>query len=203
MEQIERFVVLLYQRASAHYQVNEARINLFPQNRKMDNISSTFHALDQHLKRAVYQASHIWGQCLVPNPEHPSQSLWGWQLMTMRRVHAGLPFQRQPEIAKNCWNVGEKGTFGEMQMCESKHTMHKPMVPVLFGTMYQRFDDLTCIMSFVAYMVLCVDIYWLVAQKWWWYSYLVIHNNGAGAIHRYVFSHSQQWWWVLLFTNSQ
>ena len=65
MEQIERFVVLLYQRASALHQVNEARLNLFTHNRKMDNIPPTFHALDQHLKRVVYQAGQIWGQCLV------------------------------------------------------------------------------------------------------------------------------------------
>ena len=73
MEQIERFVVLLYQRASALNQVNEARLNLFTQNRKMDNIS--LHALDQHLKRAVYQAGHIWRQCLAANSELPSQNV--------------------------------------------------------------------------------------------------------------------------------
>ena len=77
MEQIERFVVLLYQRASALDQVNEARLNLFTQNRKMDNIPSTFHALDQHLKMTVYQAGHIWGQCLVPSPDLPSQIFLG------------------------------------------------------------------------------------------------------------------------------
>ena len=63
MEQIERLVVLLYQRASALHQVNEATLNLFTQNRKMDNIPSIFNALDQHLKRAVYQA--IFGDSVL------------------------------------------------------------------------------------------------------------------------------------------
>jgi len=61
MEQIERCVVLLYQRTSALSHVNEARKQLFTHNRKMENIHPTLHALEQHVKRAVFQAGHIWG----------------------------------------------------------------------------------------------------------------------------------------------
>ena len=68
--QIERFVVLSYHRTSALNQVNEVRLHLFTQNRKMGYIPPTFHALEQHLKRTVYHG-HIWGQCLVANPELP------------------------------------------------------------------------------------------------------------------------------------
>lgn len=82
LEQIERYVVLLYQRTSALCHVNEARKQLFTQNRKMENIPPTLHALEQHVKRAVYQAGHIWGQSLIGDPEVPSPDLWGWERVT-------------------------------------------------------------------------------------------------------------------------
>ena len=59
--QIERFVVLSYHRTSALNQVNEVRLHLFTQNKKMGYIPPTFHALEQHLKRTVYRG-HTWGQ---------------------------------------------------------------------------------------------------------------------------------------------
>ena len=67
------------------------------------------------------------------------------QLMTIRGLHAGLPFQRQITLAKNCLNVGVKGMLQEMQVFESKLTMHKPVL------LYQRLDDQTCITACVAY----------------------------------------------------
>jgi len=79
MEQIERYVVLLYQRTSALSRVNEARKQLFTHNRKMVNIPPTLHALEQHVKRAVFQAGHIWGQSLIGEPNIPSPDLWGWE----------------------------------------------------------------------------------------------------------------------------
>ena len=80
MDEIERFVVLLYQRTSSLSHVNEARKQLFAfGNRKIENIPPTLHALEQHVKRAVYQAGHIWGQCLVGEPHGPSPELWGWE----------------------------------------------------------------------------------------------------------------------------
>ena len=73
---IERYVVLLYQRTSALSHVNEARKQLFAQNRNMDNIPPTLYALEQHVKRAAYQAGHIWGQSLIGEPEVPSPDSW-------------------------------------------------------------------------------------------------------------------------------
>ena len=65
MDQIERYVVLLYQRTSALCHVNEARKQLFTNNRKMENIPLTLHALEHHVKRAVYQAGHFFQQFLT------------------------------------------------------------------------------------------------------------------------------------------
>ena len=60
--------------------VNSARLNLFTKRtRQIDNIPPTSAALLQHVKRAVYQAGHIWGQSSVASPILPSPSDWGWQ----------------------------------------------------------------------------------------------------------------------------
>ena len=61
LNEIERYVVLLYQRTSALSHVNEARKQLFAQNRNKENIPPTLHALEQHMKRVVYHARPIWG----------------------------------------------------------------------------------------------------------------------------------------------
>ena len=56
-----------------------ARQQLFTRkSRSIDNIPPTEAALMQHLKRAVYQGSHVWGQAFVSSPELPSPSQWGW-----------------------------------------------------------------------------------------------------------------------------
>jgi len=93
MEQIERYVVLLYQRTSAVSHVNEARKQLFTHNRKMENIPPTLHALEQHVKRVVFQAGHIWGQIYGAGRERK---------MILHGLHAGPLFQRQPNDVKNC-----------------------------------------------------------------------------------------------------
>ena len=101
MKQIERFVVLPYQRTSALNQVNESGLHLFTQNRKMDYIPPTFHALEHHLKRAVYQAGHNLGQCLDANPEFPSPGLWGWNKATYDNTWIPC-WSTLPEAARAC-----------------------------------------------------------------------------------------------------
>ena len=72
IEIIERFTVLLYDRTSSIATVNEARRDLFCRNsRQIANIPPTKEALTQHVKRAVFQASYIWGQMLVAQPDVP------------------------------------------------------------------------------------------------------------------------------------
>ncbi len=44
----------------------------------IEKIPPTKAALQQHVKRATYQAGHIWGQALIPNPTLPSPSDWSW-----------------------------------------------------------------------------------------------------------------------------
>ena len=79
MNEIERYVVVMYKNTSQLSKVNEARKQLFSSgNRKIEKIPPTKAALQQHVRRAAYQAGHIWGQALIPNPTLPSPSDWGW-----------------------------------------------------------------------------------------------------------------------------
>ena len=79
LEVLERFVVLLYDRASTEMKVNEARKQLFSQKgRPMDGLPPTQAALAEHIKRAAYQAGHVWAQMFVAVPNLPSPSEWGW-----------------------------------------------------------------------------------------------------------------------------
>ena len=126
MKQIERFVVLLYQRTSALNQVNEAGLHLFTQHRKMDYIPPTL----SNTWKAIFGHSFLM---LTLNFHRQVCGVIARQLLTIRGFRAGLSFQRQQKLANNCWNVGVEGMFQEMQVCESKPTMHKPLL--LYGTM--------------------------------------------------------------------
>ena len=78
MIQLGRFVALMYDRTSECLEVNEARKQLFIQkSRTLETIPPTKAALEQHIKRASYQA-RCWSQALVQNPQLPSPSDWGW-----------------------------------------------------------------------------------------------------------------------------
>ena len=80
IKSLQRFVVLMYSRTSSLSSVNEARQALFAQGtRTIQNIPPTEAALIEHIKRAVYQGGHVWGQALVPIQLLPSPSDWGWE----------------------------------------------------------------------------------------------------------------------------
>ena len=62
MEEIERFMVLLYSCTLPIATVNAARKQLFSYgNRKLENIPPSRAALLQHVKHALFQAGYIWG----------------------------------------------------------------------------------------------------------------------------------------------
>ena len=98
-ERIERFVVLLYDRTSTKSLVNEARKQLFAQKgRPMEAIPPTQAALVQHIRRAIYQGIHCWGQALQPWMTLPCPSRWGW----MRTEDGWQPlWTTLPDIAES------------------------------------------------------------------------------------------------------
>ena len=70
-----RFVVVMHSCTCPHQTVKEARQALFAQgNKSIHNIPPTTQP--QYIKRAAYQASHIWGQVLEPMQELPSPAEW-------------------------------------------------------------------------------------------------------------------------------
>ena len=75
----ERFTILLYDRTSNIVNIDEARQALFAKKgRAMDAIPPTKAALIQHIKRAVYQGGHCWGNMFKVAIEMPSPEDWGW-----------------------------------------------------------------------------------------------------------------------------
>lgn len=102
MEEIERYVVLLYSRTSSASSVNEARKVLFAQSsRTIKNIPPTQAALRQHVKRAAYQAGYVWGQCLLAEQVLPSPAEWGWKLDTDGDRWVPV-WSTLPEVSKSC-----------------------------------------------------------------------------------------------------
>ncbi|XP_068232216.1 LOW QUALITY PROTEIN: protein turtle-like [Palaemon carinicauda] len=66
MRVIEEFVVVMYNRSSTTNKVDEARFELFAGKRKPYSAIPPSRAdLVQHIKRAVLQAGHTWGQSVV------------------------------------------------------------------------------------------------------------------------------------------
>ncbi|KAK3886005.1 hypothetical protein Pcinc_009832 [Petrolisthes cinctipes] len=72
-----KFVVLLYDRTSPYMDVNEARKKLFAKRNSVQRSPPTYDALEQHMKRSVFQGGYVWGQVLVPQPVLPSPTSWG------------------------------------------------------------------------------------------------------------------------------
>ena len=73
MNKWQRFIALLYNRSTHLVDINELRKVLFEQsNRQLENIPPSKAALREHIKRALFQAGHIWGQVLNANPVLPS-----------------------------------------------------------------------------------------------------------------------------------
>lgn len=100
LRHLERFVILLFDRTSDCVHVDTARKHLFAKGRQLDRIPPTKAALIEHVKRAAYQAGHVWGQSCVAQQNLPNPSDWGW---TKEASDRWVPFwSALPEAAKSC-----------------------------------------------------------------------------------------------------
>ena len=69
---LEWFMVIMYSRTAPHQDVNTARQSMFSQgSRSIESIPSTQAALAQHVRRAAFQAGHVWGRSLDPSRNFP------------------------------------------------------------------------------------------------------------------------------------
>ena len=59
---IERFIILMYDRTSSSTNIDKARKKLYTKKNNVQLIPPTRAALEKHVKRAIYQGSHVWGQ---------------------------------------------------------------------------------------------------------------------------------------------
>eukprot|EP00745_Piridium_sociabile_P014857 TRINITY_DN21914_c0_g2_i3.p1 TRINITY_DN21914_c0_g2~~TRINITY_DN21914_c0_g2_i3.p1 ORF type:complete len:617 (-),score=120.53 TRINITY_DN21914_c0_g2_i3:145-1995(-) len=100
MALVERCVVLLFDKTSNDLDVNSARKYLFTKKgRQIEHVPPTSAALLQHVKRAVYQGGHIWGQASLPAPDLPDPSNWGWEQVNGQ----WQPFWTHlPQASKSC-----------------------------------------------------------------------------------------------------
>ena len=100
MNTIQRFVVLMYDRASQCIEINKARKKIFARCNNVKRIPPTYDALEQHVKRAAFQGGFIWINTLEKQPELPSPCDWGW-----RKDDSGLyepHWTNLPDASKAC-----------------------------------------------------------------------------------------------------
>ena len=78
MKIIERFVILMYDKTSRCTDIDKARRKMFAKRLKAEQIPPTFHVLELHLRRAIYQGGYVWAHALLTQPVLPSPTGWGW-----------------------------------------------------------------------------------------------------------------------------
>lgn len=76
---LEKFTILLYDSKSTRNNIDEVRKDLFCSGgRPVSMIPPTVASLLQHIRRAAYQAGHVWGCAISRTSIVASPSQWGW-----------------------------------------------------------------------------------------------------------------------------
>ena len=106
LQNLEKFVVALYDRSSAAKRVNDAGLNLFAQKqRPYDAIPPTQSALRLHAKRAIFQGGIIWGRQLSPGLAPIVQRNGDGSEKTTLEKYARSTFHQLLQVVKNLLNV--------------------------------------------------------------------------------------------------
>ena len=83
--ELERFVVILYDRTCSYGDVNQAWQVLFSKSTcSLENTTPTQTALQEHIKHDILQVGYIWAQATIKQPDLPCTKLWGWNLCEHR-----------------------------------------------------------------------------------------------------------------------
>ena len=81
VSEVEEFMCTLYELKSTTKSIQMVQCNIFRRlQTKIDSISPRRDALTQHFKRAHYQTK-VWKQSLTSEPDPPSPTDWGWNLV--------------------------------------------------------------------------------------------------------------------------
>ena len=99
VKELERFTILLYDRTSTSTCINDTRQLLFTRKgRQMQGLPPTKAALEQHIKRAVLQGVHDWGQAMIRDRVLPSHG--DWALTCPEKLGASMDHSTQS--SKTC-----------------------------------------------------------------------------------------------------
>ena len=99
LPKFERFVILTYDKTSSQTAVNRCRLRLFAnKNRQIDNIPPTKSALQEHLKRSVFQA-RIWKQMFSLNITYHDPTQFGW---CKNETNLTPLWSHLPAVANSC-----------------------------------------------------------------------------------------------------
>lgn len=79
VHKLERFIIIMYDRTSACFELDAARKFFFTKKSKLlEALPPTSAAFSQHVKRAVYQACLCWAHCLTKTIPIHDPGHWGW-----------------------------------------------------------------------------------------------------------------------------
>ena len=97
---LERFAVVMYDRTSELSDLNSCRRQLFTKKcRSLELLPPTSDAFLLHVKRAVLQGVHVWGQSLHRHPQPVCPSKWGW----IKEDTQWIPlWMTLPKVSKVC-----------------------------------------------------------------------------------------------------
>lgn len=113
---LEQFVMMMYDSKTKHATLGDCRRVLFSvKGRPIDKIPPTRDALEQHVKRALLQAS-IWTQCLGGNNKTFEHTDWGW---TIENEGKFLPkWTTIPILADHCQELISCSCKGKCNRCK-------------------------------------------------------------------------------------
>ena len=99
---IEIFVILLYDKASHMHRYGQILAKTVYIENQCES-HSTEAALEQHVKKAVYQGRYVWGLLLIANAVIPSSKSWGY-MKTSDNLYVPN-WTTLPEASKACYEL--------------------------------------------------------------------------------------------------
>ena len=159
MQNLKRFVVIMYSKGCGLAMVNEARHRLFTSGKRtLENILPTQAALFEHINRALLQASFFWKQGTSVHQEIPVFSEWGWRWKTkVSGYHIGqhsmMPVRHVPYSSNATAESRVQGTVNAIRQVSAAPVCVTVKMDVLTTTKpahrSDRLDSVTLVFMFI------------------------------------------------------